>query len=137
MNGTKNLQKQRLIPSLGFKGLLNLTPVAKIAPVISEQLYKVDGEATTSLRQIKHIDFGGCLNYKLFNKLLKIKVKVYLSRIRNHNFVGEVEAVSKDILFLFFLLFFVFTNAVKAAEPEQHLVILYNSDTKSYIEGCG
>jgi hypothetical protein len=68
---------------------------------------------------------------------LKIKVKVYLSRIRNHNFVGEVEAVSKDILFLFFLLFFVFTNAVKAAEPEQHLVILYNSDTKSYIEGCG
>jgi hypothetical protein len=43
----------------------------------------------------------------------------------------------KRILFLFFLLFFVFINAVKAAEPENHLVILYNSDTKSYIEGCG
>jgi hypothetical protein len=36
-----------------------------------------------------------------------------------------------------FLLFFVFINAVQAAEPEKHLVILYNSDTKSYIEGCG
>ena len=45
--------------------------------------------------------------------------------------------MSKGILFLFFLLFFVFINAVKAVEPEKHLVILYNSDTKSYIEGCG
>jgi len=45
--------------------------------------------------------------------------------------------MSKGILFLFFLLFFVFINAVTADEPEKHLVILYNSDTKSYIEGCG
>jgi len=43
----------------------------------------------------------------------------------------------KGILFLFFLLFFVFITTAKAAEPEKHLVILYNSDTKSYIEGCG
>ena len=35
------------------------------------------------------------------------------------------------------LLLFVFTNAVKAVETEKHLVILYNSDTRSYIEGCG
>jgi len=34
-------------------------------------VYKVDGEVTTSLRQIKHIDFGGCLNYKLFNKIIE------------------------------------------------------------------
>ena len=41
----------------------------------------------------------------------------------------------KSILFLSLFLFFI--NVCKATEPEKHLVILYNSDTKSYIEGCG
>jgi hypothetical protein len=54
-----------------------------------------------------------------------------------YNFSGENTVMSKGILFLFFLFFFVFINSVKAAEPEKHLVILYNSDTKGYIEGCG
>jgi hypothetical protein len=57
--------------------------------------------------------------------------------MQNHYFAGENTVMSKGILFLFFLFFFVFINSVKAAEPEKHLVILYNSDTKSYIEGCG
>jgi hypothetical protein len=43
----------------------------------------------------------------------------------------------KRIIYLFVLYFFIFINSVTAAEPEQHLVILYNSDTKGYIEGCG
>ena len=43
----------------------------------------------------------------------------------------------KSILFLSLFLSLVFINVGKATEPEKHLVILYNSDTKSYIEGCG
>ncbi len=43
----------------------------------------------------------------------------------------------KRIIYLFILYFFICINSVTAAEPEKHLVILYNSDTKSYIEGCG
>lgn len=43
----------------------------------------------------------------------------------------------KHILFLFLFLFFTLANSGQATEPEKHLVILYNSDTKSYIEGCG
>jgi len=43
----------------------------------------------------------------------------------------------KRIIYLFILYFFICINSVTAAEPEKHLVILYNSDTKSYLEGCG
>lgn len=45
--------------------------------------------------------------------------------------------MARSIFFLTFFLSLAFVNAAQAADPAKHLVVLYNGDTKSYIEGCG
>ena len=50
---------------------------------------------------------------------------------------GNLFMLKSNFFLSLFLIFNFVINTGNAAEPEKHLVILYTSDTKSYIEGCG